>query len=529
MPPKQTPPDPTMPGQYLPPGNRLIRPPDPPPPKLNFDNTRPSDLIVPYNPPKLNPYLNQLQDLSSTENLEASIQGELVKDKRVTLRGDVTFHFTNNENKYFLFVNPESNKLLVANPSVVCPAGLQARIVVLQVSEVEIKTTKFDLLDKDFARKTYTSKGYKVSCEVEITATRDVFPGDHTITITLPDVMTFRKIWETTSPSSPPKFNFQVKVYESELARLQAKAAEEKARQERLAAEEKARQERLAVEEKARQERQAAWAAQNKILEEQRAAEYKILEEQRAAREWDRNQREEARRSRIAVNLAIWSAVSLGVVALFVTFVVASARIRWLKLRPRLFVRPEALDALASPGLIATNLSPANWLEAFRSTLDKATRALGSVDSKAAQEAAAALASAKAAPPLAVISREVAIRALQNGSVQSVLTRVEGRMVYLVAFPGRHEHSELYRRYEPFVDGWEEHVTQLRNQLAASAPAPGLLCLLYFLSPHGRDGTLLVAFEGETGRVLPGELVPRSDTGDERAFRLMDRYDFRLG
>ena len=71
-------------------------------------------------------------------------------------------------------------------------------------------------------------------------------------------------------------------------------------------------------------------------------------------------------------------------------------------------------------------------------------------------------------------------------------------------------------------------VSRLRRKLSGAERTKSLLCLLYFLSPHASDGTLVVACEGDARRLVPGEMVPAAGAEDGRTFRLVDKYDFKL-
>jgi len=55
-----------------------------------------------------------------------------------------------------------------------------------------------------------------------------------------------------------------------------------------------------------------------------------------------------------------------------------------------------------------------------------------------------------------------------------------------------------------------------------------MLSLLWFLSPDARDGTLLVAYEGPKGRLVPGELVPEQPAEGPPTLRFPETFEFQL-
>jgi hypothetical protein len=221
----------------------------------------------------------------------------------------------------------------------------------------------------------------------------------------------------------------------------------------------------------------------------------------------------------------LWAVLLVVVVVLLV----AIARTRWLGLRPHLFRKTAAVTALEMPGLLARHLDSTLWARIFQTTLARAGQALARQEGAVAQEAAAAL--DRLGPvegALAATSHEMAVRVVKTGTLQSFLARVQEQFVYVLVFPARHEHSGLFRRHVGFADGWVEHVAQLRRQGADEEQSGALLCLLYFLGPQAADGTLLVAYDGSAGQLVPADLVPAAGGADGALLRFAERFDFQL-
>jgi hypothetical protein len=235
----------------------------------------------------------------------------------------------------------------------------------------------------------------------------------------------------------------------------------------------------------------------------------------------------EAREAAARKRALAWLASAAGGATVAASFV-AIVYVRWRVLRRKLAGMSAPISTLEQRGLLATHLVPANWLATFRSSLGKATEALDRVENEAARQAATSLSAiAKAESILASLSLDLACEALEQGTFQSALAKVGEQLVYIVAVPGRHEHSGLFRRYEPLADGWDDHVCRLRKRLDSDSEQAPLLCLLYFLNPQGDGGAFLVAYEGRARRVVPSDLIPVSG-GEADTFQLPGNFEFRL-
>jgi hypothetical protein len=215
--------------------------------------------------------------------------------------------------------------------------------------------------------------------------------------------------------------------------------------------------------------------------------------------------------------------------AVVVTLLVLIARARWLGIRQQMFRKTPAAEALCRPGILDTHLNAELWERVFKATLARATQTIGRQDGDVAREAAAALARLRPVEgALATPAHQTALKAARTGTLQSCLARTPEQLVYVLVFPARHEHSGLFRRHEGFADGWVEHVAGFRRQLEEADRSAPLLCLLYFLGSQAADGTLVVAYEGEAGRLMPADLVPAADGEDGPALRMAGGFDFQL-
>jgi hypothetical protein len=205
-------------------------------------------------------------------------------------------------------------------------------------------------------------------------------------------------------------------------------------------------------------------------------------------------------------NLTMWIAIFLATMLL----IALVARVEWLRLRPKINARPAEVQELEKPGVLSERLDEARWSKAFRSTLERAAAQLRQQAAEHQGPAKSAVAMLQspwlAEPGFVAVSRDVVLAALQSGELQSVLVKGNEAAVYLLAFPGRHEHSRAFRRYAPFTFGWAAHVKLLRNELRRQGVTTPLLALLYFLNPQAQDGMLAVAYEADDSHLLPGEL-----------------------
>jgi hypothetical protein len=198
--------------------------------------------------------------------------------------------------------------------------------------------------------------------------------------------------------------------------------------------------------------------------------------------------------------------VFLGLVALAAAGVILHARSEWRALRHVLFKPDEEQAGLSRPSRVAERLAPDRWGEVFRATLAEARRDLGAAPAGAAGAALEAVCQAEEA--LAPRVREVALRAMTGGEPRSTVVRLGAVTVYALVVPGRQEDRRALRRHEALAGGWPAHAAAVRRAAAEGAgTAPPLVALIYYLGLDARDGTLLLAYEGDDGRWFPEELA----------------------
>ncbi len=188
-----------------------------------------------------------------------------------------------------------------------------------------------------------------------------------------------------------------------------------------------------------------------------------------------------------------------------VTGVIIHSRSDWRVLRHRLFRPYEGLEKLSRPGRVEERLSSERWEAAFHETLERSRR-----DFEGERNVAAAILMAveNDREAFGTLVKEIASRAMTEGDLRSALVRLDKALVYILVFPGRHEDRRTLRRYTAFSDGWPAHAANVRAvDEAGNSP---MISLLYFLGLDARDGTLLVAYEGDDGRRFPAELTEPS-------------------
>lgn len=197
------------------------------------------------------------------------------------------------------------------------------------------------------------------------------------------------------------------------------------------------------------------------------------------------------------------------------------SRSEWRVLHRRLFRPREGLAKLSRPSRVEERLSSGRWEAAFRETLERSRRDFEGEGRTAAAGAIEAVETG--GEELESLVKERASQAMTQGDLRSVLVRLEKALVYFLVFPGRHEDRRTLRCHRALADGWPAHAAKVRA--AAGAGTTPMIALLYFLGLDAREGTLLVAYEGDDGRRLPAELAepPGSACGGSSL-----TYDFAL-
>lgn len=195
--------------------------------------------------------------------------------------------------------------------------------------------------------------------------------------------------------------------------------------------------------------------------------------------------------------------------ALGVALVAVWARFRWSRLKPELFPPTEQVGADEDESTVkhkSTSLDP--WLKNVPGLLMGIQRAL---EREKTPEAQTLLETARkleeAAPEFPSAVRSVVVKAIESGDLSSLLVGRRGLYAYVVAFPNRHEHAHLLRRYAPFSAGWAEHAELVRASLASSGAFSAMIAYLFFLSPDVKDGILLVSYASPELMLVPSRLL----------------------
>lgn len=122
--------------------------------------------------------------------------------------------------------------------------------------------------------------------------------------------------------------------------------------------------------------------------------------------------------------------------------------------------------------------------------------------------------------------RDVASRALTTGRLASVLHRADAQLLYVVAFPGRHEHPRGIRRYSAFSSGWLDHVKDLRRALDNSSRELPLHCFLLFLRPDARDGVSLYSLDASEIQIAPKQILDETERRSDSWNHVDDGCEF---
>ncbi len=205
------------------------------------------------------------------------------------------------------------------------------------------------------------------------------------------------------------------------------------------------------------------------------------------------------------------------------------ARRRWLKLRPTIGARSGVVTERDRPGFLAENLAAERWEKSLAITLKGAESALLADGSPISAKASAAIREVvPLTTTLAAITRQAATSAIESGEVQTRLLSTSSTTIFALVCPSRHAHVRLLRKSAAFADGWLEYAAQLQRGLDKNGSRPDVLCLLLFLSPDARDGSLAIAFDTAEGRLATAELVDGDTGGDDRPLRRVGGWGFQL-
>jgi hypothetical protein len=201
-------------------------------------------------------------------------------------------------------------------------------------------------------------------------------------------------------------------------------------------------------------------------------------------------------------------------------------RHQWRALRHKLAQPVEDRTGRDRPCRVEDRLGPGRLGGPAREVLERLRRDLEADGD--AEGVAAVTAVAGAGERLDSLLREVATRAIAGGELRSALVRLDEALAYLLVFPGRREDPRTLRRYEVLSEGWRAHAAALR-EAAGGAAAPPLVALLYFLGLDAREGSLLVACEGDRGSRFPEELAEPAVGPVDGGFGATLAHDFVLG
>ena len=219
--------------------------------------------------------------------------------------------------------------------------------------------------------------------------------------------------------------------------------------------------------------------------------------------------------------LILLAPIGLGMVG-----TVLHTRYEWRALRHMLFRPVDSLKWLSLPGRLEERLGAERWDCPFRETLSRSRRDFlseGRSDVAAAMEAVE-----RDRERLAPMVREVARCAMIDGEVRSVLVRLDDVLVYILTFPGSADDKRSLRKCGALAGGWTTHARAVRGAAEQVQSVP-MISLLFFLGLDARSGTLLVAYEGDGGSVLPAALVSPAD-GQASGSTVSERsYEFLLG
>jgi hypothetical protein len=154
-------------------------------------------------------------------------------------------------------------------------------------------------------------------------------------------------------------------------------------------------------------------------------------------------------------------------------------------------------------------MSKTRWKKRFDSTIFHALKKLETIDSKETQATAGVINRLNKDFGQALNEKmyDLIIKIFEEGTLQSILLSVENTFVYILVFPGLHDHFALLKRYTAFTRGLIHHIDELRKALPKNRTNDDLAVLMFFLSPNFEEGSMHLAFQNSDIRLLPKDLL----------------------
>lgn len=185
---------------------------------------------------------------------------------------------------------------------------------------------------------------------------------------------------------------------------------------------------------------------------------------------------------------------------------------KWTKISSEYRQLPPELIELSKDGIVASRITLERCRQFVKSSLSHGASACQEHSATAAAETLRGL---ESDDKLAPQWRDVLTRSLTTGRIASVLQKDESGLLYVVAFPGRHEHPRGLRRYAAFSGGWIEHLRDLRQGLDFDSRQLPIHCFILFVRQDARDGVCLYSLSSEETKVAPKQILDERERNCE--------------
>jgi hypothetical protein len=205
--------------------------------------------------------------------------------------------------------------------------------------------------------------------------------------------------------------------------------------------------------------------------------------------------------------------VNILIMLLLIASFVFWTRSKWKNIRPLIYdddsLEKRKNDITETHEGVSEKMSKTKWKKRFDSTIFHALKKLETINSKETQAASRLInrINKDFSHPLNEKLYDLIIKILEEGTLQSILLALEDAFIYILVFPGLHDHFALLKRYTAFTRGLIHHMEELRKALPENRTNDDLGILMFFLSPNLEEGSMHFAFQNSDIRLLPKDLL----------------------
>lgn len=201
------------------------------------------------------------------------------------------------------------------------------------------------------------------------------------------------------------------------------------------------------------------------------------------------------------------------IVLLLMASFVFWTRSKWKHIRPLIYdddsLKKEKNDIAEKQEGLPEKMSKTRWKKRFDSSIFHVLKKLETINSKETQATARVInrLNKDFGHPLNEKLYDLIIKILEEGTLQSILLALEDTFIYILVFPGLHDHFALLKRYTAFTRGLIHHIDELQKAFPKNRTNDDLVILMFFLSPNLEEGSMHLFFQNSDIRLLPKDLL----------------------